>query len=130
MAICVVPAPSARANYGYDVSRDVGPWTVRFARELEEPVFAPRDALAGKDARTLAREILGMTQKEFSAAFKRSPMKRANLCDGGAAGAKGHRHGSLMDVGFVPFVVPLEPHDPWRRHARETTKGIPSNDSA
>ena len=35
--------------------------------------------LAGKDARQLAREILGMTQEVFSAAFKGSPMKRAKL---------------------------------------------------
>ena len=33
--------------------------------------------LAGKDARTLARELLGMTQPEFSAAFEGAPMKRA-----------------------------------------------------
>jgi len=52
---------------------------VRFARELAEPAFAPREALAGKDARTLAREILAKTQEEFSAAFKNSPMKRAKL---------------------------------------------------
>jgi epoxyqueuosine reductase len=58
----------------------VRPWNVRFTRELpDESSFAPREALAGKDARTLAREILGMTQPEFSAAFKGSPMKRAKL---------------------------------------------------
>jgi epoxyqueuosine reductase len=63
-----------------DTSQDVCPWNVRFARELpNESSFAPREALAGKDARTLAREILGMTQPEFSAAFKGSPMKRAKL---------------------------------------------------
>lgn len=39
--------------------------------------FAPHEALAGKDARTLAREILQMTQEEFSRAFQNSPMKRA-----------------------------------------------------
>lgn len=41
--------------------------------------FAPREVLAGKDARTLARELLFMTQAEFSAAFKNSPMERAKL---------------------------------------------------
>ncbi len=41
--------------------------------------YAPREVLAGKDARTLARELLDMTQPEFSAAFKGSPMKRAKL---------------------------------------------------
>jgi epoxyqueuosine reductase len=33
--------------------------------------------LGTKDARTLARELLGMSQPEFSAAFKGSSMKRA-----------------------------------------------------
>jgi hypothetical protein len=43
---------------------------VRFARELpQDSPFKPREALAGKDARQLARDILGMTQPEFSAAF-------------------------------------------------------------
>ncbi|MEP6733304.1 MAG: hypothetical protein ABJE10_21855, partial [bacterium] len=40
---------------------------------------APRAVLAGKDARTLARELLAMTQEEFNVAFKGSPMKRAKL---------------------------------------------------
>jgi epoxyqueuosine reductase len=35
--------------------------------------------LAGKDARTLAGELLAMSQEEFAAAFGRSPMKRAKL---------------------------------------------------
>jgi epoxyqueuosine reductase len=52
---------------------------VRFARELTEPAFAPRAALAGKDARTLARDLLEMSQVEFSATFKGSPTKRAKL---------------------------------------------------
>jgi epoxyqueuosine reductase len=46
---------------------------------LKEPAFAPREVIAGKDARTLAREILEMSQEEFAAAFRRSPMKRAKL---------------------------------------------------
>ncbi len=66
--------------YGCDVCQDVCPWNSRFARELpNETPFAPRDVLAGKDARALARELLGMTQEEFSRAFKGSPMKRAKL---------------------------------------------------
>jgi epoxyqueuosine reductase len=60
----------------------VCPWNQRFARELTEPTFAVRPALGSpgggaKDARTLARELLAMSQVEFSAAFKGSPMKRA-----------------------------------------------------
>ena len=51
-----------------------------FARELpENSPFKPREVLAGKDARQLAREMLEMTQEEFSASFKGSPMKRAKL---------------------------------------------------
>ena len=52
---------------------------VSFSQELKERAFAPREVLARKDTRRLAREILGMTQEEFSAAFKNSPMKRAKL---------------------------------------------------
>ena len=46
---------------------------------MKESAFAARDVLAEKDARSLAREILQMSQEEFSAAFKGSPMKRAKL---------------------------------------------------
>jgi epoxyqueuosine reductase len=66
--------------YGCDICQDVCPWNVRFSRELlGESPFEPRGALGGKDARTVARELLAMTQDEFAAAFKRSPMKRAKL---------------------------------------------------
>jgi epoxyqueuosine reductase len=63
--------------YGCDVCQDVCPWNVRFAQELKEPAFATRESLGGRDARTLARELLAMSQADFSAAFKGSPMKRA-----------------------------------------------------
>jgi epoxyqueuosine reductase len=66
--------------YGCDVCQEVCPWNQRFARTLSsDSPFAPREALAGRDARTLARELLGMTQERFSALFKHSPMKRAKL---------------------------------------------------
>ncbi|HWI14186.1 MAG TPA: HEAT repeat domain-containing protein [Burkholderiales bacterium] len=56
------------------------PWNLRFAKALPaESPYRPRAALVGKDARTLARDILAMTPEEFSAAFKGSPMKRAKL---------------------------------------------------
>ena len=63
--------------YGCDVCQDVCPFNVKFARELREPAFAPREALGTKDARALARELLSMDQPAFSAAFKGSPVKRA-----------------------------------------------------
>ncbi len=69
--------------YGCDVCQEVCPWNVKFAREVKEPSFQPRAAIAGKDARTLAREILAMSEDEFRAAFKGSAMKRAK-----AAGLK------------------------------------------
>ena len=65
--------------YGCDVCQDVCPWNVRFAQELKEASFRPRDAIAGRDARTLARELLAMTQDEFAEGFRGSPMKRAKL---------------------------------------------------
>lgn len=66
--------------YGCDICQEVCPWNVRFARELEEgSPFGAREVIAEKDARTLARGILAMSQEEFTAAFRRSPMKRAKL---------------------------------------------------
>lgn len=65
--------------YGCDVCQEVCPWNEKFARENRVPEFAPREFIAGKDARTLAREVLAMTQEEFSRAFRGSPMKRAKL---------------------------------------------------
>jgi epoxyqueuosine reductase len=66
--------------YGCDVCQEVCPWNERFATALAaDSPFRPRAAIAGRDARTLARELLAMTQEEFSAAFKGSPMKRAKL---------------------------------------------------
>ena len=65
--------------YGCDICQSCCPWNIRFAQQLKVPEFAPRPALAGKDAQTLARELLAMSQDEFSAAFKGSPMKRAKL---------------------------------------------------
>lgn len=38
-----------------------------------------REVIAGKDARTLASEVIAMSQEEFSAAFRKSPIKRTKL---------------------------------------------------
>jgi epoxyqueuosine reductase len=66
--------------YGCDICQDVCPWTIRFSEALpDESRFRAREALVGKDTRTLARELLAMTQEEFSVAFRGSPMKRAKL---------------------------------------------------
>jgi epoxyqueuosine reductase len=75
-----LPAASRIAIRVYrHASQTCCPFNIKFARALREPAFAPREALAGKDARSLAREILRMSQEEFSRAFKGSPMKRAKL---------------------------------------------------
>ena len=56
------------------------PWNVRFSKALpDDSPYASREAVAGKDARQLARHLLGMTREEFNRAFKDSPMKRAKL---------------------------------------------------
>jgi len=65
--------------YGCDICQEVCPWNVRFAQPLREAAFLPRPVLAGKDARTLAHEILAMSDEDFRVAFKGSPMKRAKL---------------------------------------------------
>jgi epoxyqueuosine reductase len=73
-------APLGDLLYGCDICQEVCPWNEKFATRLAEgSPFAPREASGGKDARTLARELLAMTQEQFSAALRGSPMKRAKL---------------------------------------------------
>jgi epoxyqueuosine reductase len=83
--------------YGCDVCQEVCPFNVKFAQTLKVPEFAPREVLAGKDARTLARDVLAMTQEEFSAAFKGSPMKRAKL--------RGLKRNAAVVLGNSPAVT-------------------------
>ena len=76
---------------------------MRFARELtEDSPFAPREVIAGKDARALSKELLAMSQEEFSAAFRHSRMKRAKL-----RGLKRNAAVVLGDTGTDHYVPSL-----------------------
>jgi epoxyqueuosine reductase len=70
-------APIGDLLYGCDICQSVCPWNEKFARAATEPAFAPREALEGKDARTLARELLAMDDDAYAVAFRGSAMKRA-----------------------------------------------------
>ena len=75
-----MPVPSAILKRSYrHISQSMCPWNVKFSEQLTERAFDARPAVAGKDARMLARDLLQMSQAEFSAAFKNLPLKRAKL---------------------------------------------------
>ncbi|HET7372001.1 MAG TPA: hypothetical protein VFJ20_01420 [Gemmatimonadaceae bacterium] len=59
--------------------QEVCPWDEKSALPLGEDAFCPRAAIADKNARTLARDLLAMSDEYFRIAFKGSPMKRAKL---------------------------------------------------
>ena len=66
--------------YGCDICQTCCPWNVKFSQVLaEDSPFQAREFIAGKDAVTLATDILALDQEAFSAAFRKSPMKRAKL---------------------------------------------------
>ncbi len=65
--------------YGCDVCQEVCPWNERFSATLREDAFRIREALAGRDPGSLARELLSMSDDDFRRGFKGSPMKRAKL---------------------------------------------------
>jgi epoxyqueuosine reductase QueG len=74
------PVESGISKWVYrHTSQEVCPWNVKFSRDATEAAFAAREVIAGKDARTLADEMLAMSQEEFRAVFKKSPIKRAKL---------------------------------------------------
>ena len=62
------------------ISQTCCPWNVKFSQELaEDSPFRAREFIAGKDSVALATDILALDQDAFSAAFRKSPMKRAKL---------------------------------------------------
>jgi epoxyqueuosine reductase len=65
--------------YGCDICQDVCPWNIRFASDVRVPEFNAREAIAGRSAESLARDVAGMDDATFRERFRRSPMKRAKL---------------------------------------------------
>ena len=62
------------------IFEEMCPWNRKFSQELaEDSPFRARPFLDGKDAVTLATDILALDQDAFSAAFRKSPRKRAKL---------------------------------------------------
>jgi epoxyqueuosine reductase len=63
--------------YGCDICQEVCPWNVRFASELTEARFEPRDEIRDRGALVLASELLDLDDETFRSRFSGSPMKRA-----------------------------------------------------
>ena len=59
--------------YGCDTCQDVCPWNLKFGTPTDIPEFQPREGFASPPL----EEWRGMDQAEFSARFRRSPVKRA-----------------------------------------------------
>jgi len=57
--------------YGCDICQDVCPWN-SFQKAANETAFAPRE----ENIAPRLEELAGMTQEEFSARFRKSPVKR------------------------------------------------------
>jgi epoxyqueuosine reductase len=115
--------------YGCDICQEVCPFSRKFSRPLTEAAFAARPAVAGKDARTLARDFLAMSPSEFSELFMGSPMKRAKL-----RGLKRNAAVVLGNVGTPDDVPSLaaalsEPEPLVRRHATWALARIGSPDA-
>ena len=72
MRLPVVSATSKRL-YRH-VSQSVCPWNLKYSPELAEgSPFQARPFLDGKDAVTLATDILALDEQQFSAGFLKSP---------------------------------------------------------
>ena len=71
--------PIGELLYGCDICQEVCPWNEKFARAVEEPAFAARQAFSGLDAPAIARTVLAMDAIAYRAAFSGSPMTRAKL---------------------------------------------------
>jgi hypothetical protein len=84
--------------YGCDVTRVVCPYAREPARASSEPSFALRPVLAGNDARSLALDMLCMSQPELAAGFRDSLMWRANLRES--------KHRLLTSAGRWQMCVP------------------------
>ncbi len=116
--------------YGCDICQEVCPWNEKFALPLREASFRPREVIAGKDARTLARDLLAMDDESFRTTFKGSPMKRAKL-----RGLKRNAAVALGNIACdddVPLLVAaLGDSEPLTRaHAASALGRISSNDAA
>ncbi len=88
---------------------------MKFSEQLTERAFAARPAVAEKDARTLARDLLQMSQEEFSASFKGSPMKRAKV--------RGLQRNAVVVLGNVGTDADLPLLDAIRQHDDPLLRG-------
>ena len=62
------------------ISQFVCKWNVKFSQDfVEDSPFRTREFIAGKDAVTRATDILALHQAAFSAAIRKSPMKRPKV---------------------------------------------------
>ena len=76
---CPVASAISKRVYRH-ISQSVYTWNVKFSHTLaDDSPFAAREFLEGKDAVTLATDILTLDQEAFSATLRKSPMKLANL---------------------------------------------------
>ena len=122
--------PMGSLVYGCDICQDVCPYNVKFAQELKQPAYAPRAAIAGRGARELARELLAMTQEDFSRAFSKSPMKRAKLrgLKRNAAVVLGNV-GTTDDIDVLTRVRDGESDAMLREHAAWALARLPGRDA-